>query len=98
MTTEVCFFRGGTCGSDPEIAKAPLFNSNRVALTGRQPVAASRSSNTSDDFLPVPVNLTRKDPVKTAALVPIIEVVFTVGGPVVYERTNEQFASVRNDQ
>jgi hypothetical protein len=30
--------------------------------------------------------------------VPIIEVVFTVGGPVVYERTNEQFASVRNDQ
>jgi hypothetical protein len=98
MTTEVCFFRGATCGSDAEIAKAPLFNSNRVALTGRQPVAASRSSNTSEDLLPVTVNVTRKDPVKTAALVPIIEVVFTVGGPVVYERTNEQFAPLRNDQ
>ena len=89
MTTEVCFIFGATCGSDAEIAKAPLFNSNRVALTGRQPVAASRSSNTSDDLLPVPVNVTGKDPLKTAALAPIIEVVFTVGGPVVYERTNE---------
>ena len=92
MTTEVCISRGVTCGSDAEIAKAPLFNSNRVALTGRQPVAASRSSNTSDDPLPVSVHVTGQDRGETAALVPIIEVVFTIGGPVVYERPSEQFA------
>ena len=44
------------------------------------------------DADPVTLNVTRTDQAELADPEPIIAVVFTVGGPVVYERNNEQFA------
>ena len=92
MTTEFCFTNGATCRIGAEIAKASLFDGNRVGPAGRKPLAISRSSNIADNLLPVTLNVTRKDQTEIPVPEPIIAVVFTVGGPVVYERTNEQFA------
>jgi hypothetical protein len=44
------------------------------------------------NVLPVALGATRKDQVQMAARLPNIAVVFTVGGPVVYERRSDQFA------
>jgi hypothetical protein len=83
--------KGTTCAIVAEIAKASLVDGNR-ALHGRKPLAISRLSNIADTLVPVTLNVTRKDQAEMATAEPIIAVVFTVGGPVVYERKNEQFA------
>jgi NADP-dependent 3-hydroxy acid dehydrogenase YdfG len=92
MATEFCFTTGAACGIGAQIAKASLIAGNRVGPAGRKPLALRRSSNIADNLFPVTLNVTRTDQAEMAAPEPIIAVVFTVGGPVVYEPTNEQFA------
>jgi hypothetical protein len=89
MDTQFCFMNSATCGISAEIAPAPLDDSIKVAATGRKPAAVTPIFS---DNLPVAADVTRKDQVEMAAPVPIIAVVFTVGGPVVYERGRHQLA------
>jgi NAD(P)-dependent dehydrogenase (short-subunit alcohol dehydrogenase family) len=90
MTTKVCFITGATRGIGAEIAKAPLVDGNQVAATGRKPAAVT--PRFSDNLLPLAQDVTRKVKVEMAAQLPTIAVVFTVGGPVVYQRRSDQFA------
>jgi hypothetical protein len=92
MATEFCFTTCAACGLSAEIAKASLVAGNRVTSAGRKPLPLRRSSNIADNLFPVTLNVTRTDQAEMGAPEPIIAVVFTVGGPVVYEPTNEQFA------
>ena len=62
------------------------------AATGRKPEAVTKTPGSLDNLLPVAVDVAPKDHVELAALLPAITVVFTVGGPVVYERGSDQFA------
>ena len=87
MAAKVCFINRAACEIDAELARLPLVEGCYVFASGRRPAAVA--SHCSDNFLDV----ARKDPVEmTAALLPIIAVAFTVGGPEVYERRGDQFA------
>jgi NADP-dependent 3-hydroxy acid dehydrogenase YdfG len=90
MATKVCCNNGATCGIGAEIVTAPLVDGNQVAATCRKPEALTKAPRFSDDLLAVTLDVTRKDQVEMGAPVPIIAVVFTVGGPVVYERGRYQ--------
>jgi hypothetical protein len=88
MDTQFCFMNSGTCGISAEIVEAPLGDSIKVAATGRKPAAVTPAFS---DNLPVAPDVTRKNKVEMAAQLPIIAVVFTVGGPLVYQRSSDQF-------
>ena len=88
MATNVCFIKGATCGIGARIAEAPRVDGNQIAAAARRPEAVKSVLGFSDNLLPVALEMTRKDHVEMAALLPIIAVVFTVGGPVVYEETD----------
>jgi NADP-dependent 3-hydroxy acid dehydrogenase YdfG len=92
MATKVCCINGASCGIGAEIVKAPLVESNQVATSCRKPEGVTKVPRFSDDLIAVALDVTRKDQVEMAAPVPIITVVFTVGGPVVYERGRHQLA------
>jgi short-subunit dehydrogenase involved in D-alanine esterification of teichoic acids len=92
MATNVCFNKGATYGIGAELAKAPLVCANRVAATGYKPETATQGPGSLDNLLPVALDVTRKDQVEVAALLPTIAVVFTVGGPLVYKRRSDQLA------
>jgi hypothetical protein len=77
MTTNVCFINGAPCGIGAEIASLPLVDCYNVKGSGGK--AAAVTPHCSDNFLDV----ARRDKVEMAAQLPIIAVVFTVGGPVV---------------
>jgi hypothetical protein len=90
MATKVCCINGATCGIGTEIATTWPGDSNQVAATGRQPAAVT--PRFSDNLLPVALDVTPKDQAEVAGLRPIIAVAFTVGGPVVYQQSGDQFA------
>jgi NADP-dependent 3-hydroxy acid dehydrogenase YdfG len=88
MAVEVCFIAGATCGTDTEIAKTRLCDGHRVETTGRKPADVTSYSSA---FLAGTLDVERKDQLEMAAVLPIIAVVFTVGGPVVYEQGHHLF-------
>ena len=92
MTTRVSFIKGATCGIGAGIAKAPGVDGNQIAATGRKPETVSKAPATSDNLLCLALEVRRKDQVEVPALLPIIALVFTVGGPLVYQGRNDQFA------
>jgi hypothetical protein len=92
MATKVCFIKEPICGIGAGIAKAPLVNGNQVAATVRKPEAVKRASRSFVNLLPVAPDATCKNQVEIAVRLPSIAVVFTVGGPVIYERRHNQFA------
>jgi hypothetical protein len=87
MDTQFCFLSGANCRIGAEIATAPLADSNQIAATCRKPAAVTSSS----ENFPVALDVARKEPAEMA-LLPIIEVAFTVGGPLVNQRPSDQFA------
>jgi hypothetical protein len=87
MTTNVCFINGAPCGIGAEIARLPLVDGYYVTDSGRKEEAAA-TPHCSDNFLDV----ARRDKAETAAQLPIIAVVFTVGGPVVYQQLSHRLA------
>jgi hypothetical protein len=86
MTTKVCFTNGTPCRIGAEIANAPLVDCYHVAGSGRK--AAAVTPHRSDNFLDV----SRKDKIELPALLPTVAVVFTVGGPLVYQGRVDKFA------
>ena len=88
MATKVCFINVATRGIGAQIAQAPLADGNQFAAIDHK----SGSPRPSDNLYPGAPELARKGQVEMAALLPIIAVAFTVGGPVVYERRGDQFA------
>jgi hypothetical protein len=92
MSTKVCLIKNASCAIRAEMAKAPLAERNQVAATCRKRQPVKRAPGYLVNVLPVALGATRKDQVQMAARLPNIAVVFTVGGPVVYERRSDQFA------
>jgi hypothetical protein len=92
MATKVCFMTADTCHTGAETTTGSLVDYSQVADTGRKPEAVRKSSRSSDNLLSVTLDVRRNDQYKMAALRPIMTVVFTAGGPVVYERASAQFA------
>jgi NADP-dependent 3-hydroxy acid dehydrogenase YdfG len=91
MAREACFIDGATCGICPEIAKAPLADGNQLAATDCKAQAVTKASATSNNLLSVALDVRRKEEVEVPELLPVITVVSTVGGPLIYRRPNAQF-------
>jgi hypothetical protein len=81
MSTQFCFINGATCEIGAKIATAPLTESNQIAATGRKRAAVTSSSENS----PVALEVARNEQAEMA-LLPIIEVAFTIAGPLVYQQ------------
>ena len=64
--SKVWFITGATRGIGAEIAKAALAAGNQVVATGRKPQAATQALGTSEDLLPVALDVTREEQVKAA--------------------------------
>jgi hypothetical protein len=92
MSTKVCLIKNAGGAIRAEMAKAPLAERNQVAATCRKREPVKRAPGCLVNVLPVGPDATRRDQVEIAARLPNIAVVFTVGGPVVYERRSDQFA------
>lgn len=92
MSTKVCLIKNAGCAIRAEMAKAPLAERNQVAATCRKREPVKRAPGCLVNVLPVGPDATRRDQVEIAARLPNIAVVFTVDGPVVYERRSDQFA------
>ena len=84
MATKFCFISGATCGIGAEIAKTPLDDGNRLEATSRKRAAVLPHCSA---FPAGSLDVERRDQVEMMALLPFSAVVFTVGGPVVYEWT-----------
>ena len=63
---KVWFITGATRGIGAEIAKAALAAGNQVVATGRKPEATTQALGTSEDLLPVALDVTREEQVKAA--------------------------------
>jgi hypothetical protein len=86
MATQFCLMNGPACGVGADIA---LVHASHVTATHRESVAGTKALPSSDNLIPLTHNAARKDQVELAAL-PMIALVFTVAGPLVYERGSGQ--------
>jgi hypothetical protein len=91
MDTQCCFINSATCGIGAEIATTPLDTSSQLAAKACKPEAVTKPLRLSNKLLTV-VPAARQIEVETAASLPIITVVYTIGGPVVYQRLSNQLA------
>ena len=92
MTTRVSFIKGATCGIGAGIAKAPGVDGNQIAATGRKPETATKAPATLRNRHPVALEVACKDQVQVPALLPVVALVFTAGGPLVYQPPSHQLA------
>jgi hypothetical protein len=84
MDRKVSFTNSAICGISAETAKAPSVEGAQVAAAPK-PKAARGTLNY---FLSVALDVTRKDQSEVSPLLPSLAVVFTVGGPLVYQPSN----------
>jgi short-subunit dehydrogenase len=84
MSTQFCFINGATYGIGAEIATAPRAQNNQIAATGRKPSAVTENSSVAKEVA--------RNEQAEMALLPTIEVAFTIGGPLVYEQPSNQLS------
>jgi hypothetical protein len=90
MNIQCCFTDGATYGIGAEIATTPSGASRRVAARACKPGAMTKALRFSNKLLAVAPEVARQDELEMGARLPFIAVVFTVGGPVVYQRPSHQ--------
>jgi hypothetical protein len=93
MDTRVNSIKSASCGISAVIAKAPLVGRNQGCSHRSKPDAVTKTPATLDNLLPVAMDVTRKDQDEVAALLPTVALVFTVGGPLVYQGRDHQFGN-----
>jgi NADP-dependent 3-hydroxy acid dehydrogenase YdfG len=89
MNIQCCFTNGATNGIGAEIATTPSGANSQVAARACKPEAVTKALRFSNWLLAVAPDVARQDKIETEAPLPIIAVVFTVGGPVVYQRPSK---------
>jgi NADP-dependent 3-hydroxy acid dehydrogenase YdfG len=82
---------GATYGIGAEIATTSSGRGSQVAARAGNAEAVTKALRFSNRLLAVAPDVARQDEVEMAGPLPIIAVIFTVGGPVVYQH---QLASV----